>query len=72
MKDFLGQELRVGDNVVIIATSYGSSTELEQGKITKINKVMATVEDKWKNQGAKHPSKILKIDTILNNLENQK
>lgn len=66
MKDFLEQELRVGDNVVMIATSYGSGTDLEQAKITKINKVMVST-----NKGAKHPSKILKIDTILNNIENK-
>lgn len=62
MKDFLGQELRVGDNVVMIASSYGASKDLEQAKITKINKVMVSTD-----LGAKHPDKIVKIDLILNN-----
>lgn len=65
MKDFLGQELNVGDNVVNIATSYGASKQLRKGKIIKIGKQMVTLDS-----GVKDPSKIIKIDTILNNLNN--
>lgn len=63
MKDFLGQELRIGDNVVIISSYTYSGTSLERGKVTKINKIMVSVDGY-----NKHPSKIIKIDTILNNM----
>lgn len=70
MKDFLGQELNVGDNVVNIRT-YGQDKSLEQGIITKIGTSMATIKNSYKEYN-KTPSKILKIDTILNNLNKPK
>ena len=66
MKDFLGQELNIGDNVVNIATPYGASKQLRQSKVVKLGKSMVTLDS-----GTKDPSKIIKIDTILNNLNNE-
>lgn len=66
MKDFLGQELNIGDNVVNIATSYRASKQLRQSKVVKLGKYMVTLDS-----GIKDPSKIIKIDTILNNLNNE-
>lgn len=63
MKDFLGQELFVGDNVVMIESFYGGGIYLKQSKITKINKIMLST-----TEGLKSPEKVVKIDIILNNL----
>lgn len=64
MKDFLGQELFVGDNIVMIDPMYGGGVYFKQAKITKINKIMLST-----TEGNKSPEKVVKIDKILNNLD---
>ena len=66
MKDFLGQELNIGDNVVMIATTYDSRKNLTKAKVIGFSKTMVIT-----SIGNKTSSKILKIDTILNNLNNE-
>lgn len=67
MKDFLGQELRIGDNITCINPSRYGGPILENTKIKSFKKVMVLTD-----KGLKYPEKIIKIDTILNNLENGK
>lgn len=63
MKDFLGQELRIGDNVVSMDLYYGGATRFNQGKITNITAKRIMIDGY-----AKMPEKVIKIDTILNNM----
>jgi len=84
MKDFLGQELFVGDNVV---ESTGHSTgNLNQRVITGFTKQYVILKSRsnplkdYYGLGKDHifpddkksSSKIIKIDTILNNLDKPK
>lgn len=79
MKDFLGQELRVGDNVIQVK---GRSTGLfQQCKIVDFTSQYVTVEtyrikdhygpgkDYIRTEN-RRSDKLVKIDTILNNLQN--
>lgn len=66
MKDFLGQELRVGDNVVVIR-NYTSSTNLHQCKVTGFGKRQVLLDGGYQ-ASKKDPEKLIKIDTILNNM----
>jgi hypothetical protein len=68
MKDFLGQELRIGDNVVIIR-NYSSSTNLYKAKVTGFGKTQVLLDGGWL-ASRKDPDKLIKIDTILNNMNN--
>lgn len=70
VKDFLGQELFVGDNVINIRT-YGQDKSLEKGKIIKLGPSMATIEGNYKTYNKTY-SKIVKIDIILNNLDERR
>lgn len=69
MKDFLGQELRIGDNVVF-AEGSSNGWLFKDYKICGFTKTFVEMESttikgyKYK----KKPDKIIKIDTILNNM----
>jgi hypothetical protein len=78
MKDFLGQELNVGDNVIQVK---GRSTGLfQKGKVTGFTSQYVSIEY-FRNKDYYGPGKdyiatenrrsdkVLKIDTILNNLD---
>jgi uncharacterized Zn ribbon protein len=48
MKDFLGQELRVGDNVVIVKKekiNWNTNVHLLQTKVSKINSTYISTEN---------------------------
>ena len=64
MKDFLGQELRIGDNVIHTRTTYGASKQLEQSKVTGFTKTQVILDS-----GRKNPDKIVNIGLILNNIK---
>ena len=77
MKDFLGQELNIGDNCVCV---HGSSTGVfYQSRVTGFTKQFVClianhwVGTKYENTATekRRSDKIIKIDTILNNLNNE-
>lgn len=66
MKDFLGNEIIVGDEVVYISKGGSGSVNLEVGRIYKIEKGIAYIEEldkswRWK-KGVKSVS-IVKINS---------
>lgn len=77
MKDFLGQELNIGDNVVCVN---GSSTGVfYQAKITGFTKKFVCIiavhwigtKYEYSAIEKRRQDKVLKIDTILNNMNNE-
>jgi len=72
MKDFLGQELRVGDNIVF-AEGSSNGRLYKDYKILSFTKTFVEIAriDYPEYTFRKKPDKILKIDTILNNIQNE-
>ena len=65
MKDFLGKELNIGDEVVFIAYD----RDLEHGIVTKITEKTATILTDYKDEFRRELSKVFKVENkqaILN------
>lgn len=63
MKDFLGQELRVGDEVVFLQ-HYKTSSSLYKGKIERMTNCFVHITDSHVGNTRKEPSKCIKINGI--------
>jgi hypothetical protein len=58
VKDFLGNELAVGDDVVFMSTSYA---QLRKGTIIKINKVKCTIQGFGGEPELRTPDRIFRV-----------
>lgn len=70
MKDFLGQELFIGDNVVIVKKEkkdWNINVMLHTTKIKNFTKKYVSTE----NGKFTISERVIKIDTILNNMNNE-
>lgn len=65
MKDFLGKELKVGDEIVYMSTGYQSFHKGEIVKLTNkriaIERLRDVPKPSWEDPTYRHPSTVVKI-----------
>lgn len=72
MKDFLGNEIVLGDNVVYLF--YGkTSSDFRKGKVVKITEKMVLIETKlwYQKTTYKQPDKIIDISALERKAKNE-